>query len=391
MIRRLEIRNFKSHKDTRIDANNLTVLTGVNSAGKSSLVQALLLLRQSFFKGRLESGLELNGPLCRIGTGQDALCRFANEGEMEFCIRDDVAELRFDYGVDLNSVFADATDMHCRLQNGDEVGADMVRSGVLSKLSLFNSDFQYVSALRWGGKSHFDRFDYEVEKRRQLSVELGQGEAVAHYLYKFGGEDTYDYIDDAEPTSDRKLALSDQVELWERRISRDVTVSVQKGASDGFDILYGHKFSSTKVIDGLGAANVGYGISHVLPVLTALLTAKPNALVVLENPEAHLHPKGQSELARLIARVAQAGAQVIVETHSDHIINGVLVATKMFEEGRRGLDRSNVAIYSFDKDPDTQTFTVPREVKIVANGRLDSQPEGFFDQAEKDLFIIDGV
>ena len=90
MIRRLEIRNFKSHKDTRIDANNLTVLTGVNSAGKSSLVQALLLLRQSFFKGRLESGLELNGPLCRIGTGQDALCRFANEGEMEFCIRDDV-------------------------------------------------------------------------------------------------------------------------------------------------------------------------------------------------------------------------------------------------------------------------------------------------------------
>ena len=51
-------------------------------------------------------------------------------------------------------------------------------------------------------------------------------------------------------------------------------------------------------------------------------------LIVIENPETHLHPKGQANLAKLIALVAEQGVQIIIETHSDHIINGLRVATK---------------------------------------------------------------
>lgn len=397
MIRRIEIRNFKSHKDTVIDCGNLTVLSGVNSAGKSSLVQSLLLLRQTFLKERLENGLELNGVLCRIGTKEDARFRFADNGQIEFCICDDRAELRFDYNVrdkDDLSDFVDACDMSCRLADGEEFGFEAIKEGKLKDLSLFSNAFQYVSALRWGGRSHFDQFNYEVEKQRQISVELGQGEAVAHFLHKYGKEpeyDTCDYSsDDVEQSGKSKLTLIEQVEKWERRISRDISVFVQKGERNGFDILYGHVYPSTKPLEGLKAENIGYGISHVLPVLTALLSAKPNSLVVLENPEAHLHPGAQAELAKLIARVAQAGVQVIVETHSDHIINGILLATKLHEDGKRGLDREKVKMYFFDKDKKTQTFTIPEEVKIVEHGRLEKQPQGFFDQAEKDLFAIDG-
>ncbi|MDR1023283.1 MAG: AAA family ATPase [Prevotellaceae bacterium] len=68
MIIKLKIANFKSHKNTELNTGNLTVLTGINSSGKSSVLQSLLLLRQSFKKGRLSEGLDLNEPLKNIKT-----------------------------------------------------------------------------------------------------------------------------------------------------------------------------------------------------------------------------------------------------------------------------------------------------------------------------------
>ena len=78
MLDSMHIKNFKSHRDTAIELGNLTLLAGMNSSGKSSLIHALLLLRQSFLKGRLDQGLDLNEPLCRIGTGQDVLYRLSD-------------------------------------------------------------------------------------------------------------------------------------------------------------------------------------------------------------------------------------------------------------------------------------------------------------------------
>lgn len=80
MLTKLIISNFKSHLHSEIDTRNLTVLTGINGCGKTSLIQALLLLRQTNMKGRLRDGLDLNTPLCKIGIGNDALCQYAPEG-----------------------------------------------------------------------------------------------------------------------------------------------------------------------------------------------------------------------------------------------------------------------------------------------------------------------
>lgn len=76
------------------------------------------------------------------------------------------------------------------------------------------------------------------------------------------------------------------------------------------------------------AVNVGFGLSYVLPIVLALLVTKPGGLVIIENPEAHLHPRG-SYLGRLIALAAEAGVQVVVETHSDHIINGIRLMPRL--------------------------------------------------------------
>ena len=381
MLDSMHIKNFKSHRDTAIELGNLTLLAGVNSSGKSSLIHALLLLRQSFLKGCLDQGLDLNEPLCRIGTGQDILYRLADSNILTIEIAANEA-FQFAYDVDkaLGGTFLPKSSY----------SVNVVRDKVAS-LSLFNNNFQYVSSLRFGGRSHFDQYDYEVREQRQVSRFLGQGECVAHFLNHFGAEQSINYLFDGND-----YALADQVEIWLRRISYGITMEVKRSPMGGFDITYGYAYDGLKPISGLKAENVGYGISHSLSVLVALLSAKPGSLVILENPEAHLHPSGQAELAKLISRVVQGGVQVIVETHSDHILNGVLVATKLYELDNiklssKGLDRRKVKVYNVDKDNSIPMASAVSSIRIEEGGRIDYQPNGFFDQAEKDLGMLLGV
>jgi predicted ATPase len=121
-----------------------------------------------------------------------------------------------------------------------------------------------------------------------------------------------------------------------------------------------------------------------MPILVAILSAQKGALIIIENPEAHLHPNGIAKLTELICLASQAGIQIILETHSDHIINGILVQSKKFEQKEKGIDRNNVSIYHFFRD-EKEHCTIPNEIKILEGGRLSKQPEGFFDQIEIDL------
>lgn len=380
MITRLKLSNFKSHRASDLRFGELTVLTGSNSAGKTSVIHALLLLRQSYLKNRLGDGIELNGSLCRIGVGGDVLYRFADTNTMSVEM-DDEECFRFAYelGDGLGSSFVRKKEY-----------SDNIDVRTLGRLALFSDMFQYVSSMRLSGVSHFDRYDYEVGEHGQISKEFGQGEAVAHFLYEKGAEETFNYID----MSGTSL-LADQVCAWEQKISANLTIDVQKSLSGGFDVVYGYKIPGVKPVIDLRAENVGFGISHSLPIVAALVSAKPGALLILENPETHLHPKAQADLARLIARVAQRGVQIIVETHSDHIVNGILVASRLFEDvhsgkSKLGIDRQKIRIYYVDKDMKTPTCSSLHEVEILEGGRLSYQPKGFFDQAERDMYYLSG-
>lgn len=383
MLSALSIHNYKSHQRTDLALGNLTLLAGSNSSGKSSILQSLLLLRQSFLANKLGEGLELNGPLCKPGIGQDVLCRFATSGVISFDLTD-VALFRYRFDANEKRI---GTTFMARLPDETSSGAN---NDAERRLSLFGKDFQYVSSARLGGQSHFDGYDYEVGELRQVSKLLGQGECVAHFLDRYCAEKTTNYLFDGND-----YELADQVELWERKISAGLTVTVKKSPLGGYDVFYGYEFKGQKPVADLRAENIGYGISSSLPVIVALVAAKPGSLILLENPEAHLHPKGQAELAKLIARVAQAGVQVIVETHSDHILNGVLLATRSFEsenpeDRRKGLDRNKVRLYWIDHGESSMLSAVS-EVKVEAHGRLDYQPHGFFDQMELDQYRLFGI
>lgn len=123
--------------------------------------------------------------------------------------------------------------------------------------------------------------------------------------------------------------------------------------------------------------NVGFGLSYALPIIVALFlgTIEPNTIVLIENPEAHLHPKGQTELAKLIALSVEAGAQVIVETHSDHLFDGL----RVYAKNNKGFAK-RISTYWFELDLHKNSLV--ESVVIDDNGRLDKWPQGMFDQFE---------
>ena len=376
MITKLKISNFKSHYNTELNMGPLTALTGMNSSGKSSVLQSLLLLRQSFKKGRLSTGLDLNKPLCDIGKGYDALSRSAENDIITFAMDVETGE-RYEWNFDLT-----------REKLGDTFIPSTktpILSPSLSPLSLFTNNFQYLSASRWANRNLYPMDSYAVETEKQLSLEYGQGELVAHFLHHYGNHRDFDIqLDSVLHPDYSSKKLLEQTIAWESEVSPRVTMTVEKRA-DNITVEYGYTGTENgSPIKGLRAENVGFGLSYSLPVIVALLASSPDSLLIIENPEAHLHPRGQAKLAELMALTAQAGVQIILETHSDHIFNGLrkAIATKK-------IDKDKVKIHFFELNEDN--ISEGTEIQLSEKGRILNYKKGLFDQFDEDLDKLLGL
>jgi predicted ATPase len=126
--------------------------------------------------------------------------------------------------------------------------------------------------------------------------------------------------------------------------------------------------------------NVGFGLTYVLPVVTAVLFASPGDLLIIENPESHLHPQGQARLGKLFAQSAEQGVQLFIETHSDHVLNGVRVATK-----QQLISPEKVGIFFFERYLADEHRTEIIQPIIDENGRINKWPPGFFDEWDNQL------
>jgi len=129
--------------------------------------------------------------------------------------------------------------------------------------------------------------------------------------------------------------------------------------------------------------HTGFGLTQVLPMVVAALSAEYDALLLFENPEVHLHPAGQARMGVFLAEVAAAGVQVLVESHSDHVLNGIRRAVKAGI-----LEPNDAALHFFSpRSADASQVQTPA---MDADGRLDFWPDGFFDQFDKDLSALAG-
>ena len=232
------------------------------------------------------------------------------------------------------------------------------------------------------GKTNYDFVDSE-------------GRDIAEFLYNAG-------IDMAlhqgnpmiSPSCLDKLRLIDQVNAWLQVVSPGAQIRIDKREVDGEELfLQSVAFGRAGHEHGFKPQNVGFGISYVLPVLVALLTSIPEDIVIIENPEAHLHPRGQAEMGNLIARAAAYGIQVFVETHSDHVINGVRVAVKKGivkpeDVNIAFFERKGHEIIAEDGGKRKEYYADVRNIKIDNNGSLSEYPEDFMDEWNNQLMRL---
>jgi predicted ATPase len=373
MIEELEITNFKAFASTEVRFGGYTLLSGLNSSGKSTVIQALALLRQArdYLRVRDDSsGLPLNGELVELGTGRDALTEdYVSTGdELEIGFRIQAKngrerEWRFRYGPE---------DDFLPLTASRPSDAVLVDEGAFyglydSTFSVFREGFQYLRADRINPAVTFPR-SYEMSVRRGF---LGtRGEYATDYL-------SHHQADLVESTAlrypDTSSQLLAQVEGWMGEICPGVRI--QAAAIERTDLVrldYRFVHAEEVVTGPRRPTNVGFGLTYVLPIVIACLTAKPGALLLLENPEAHLHPRGQSAMARLTCAAAASGAQVVVETHSDHILNGVRLAVK-----RGLLPAEDTVLQYFRRKGVGIDIVTPI---IGSDGMISHWPTGFFDE-----------
>ena len=370
MIQSLHLQNFKCFEDQSFELGNLTLLSGLNGTGKSSVLQSLVTLRQSYQQRFLQNTeLLLNGDLIQLGKAKDVFYEGATSKEFGFRLNfSNQSSANWDFEYD---------------QKADVVRLTSIPvPDSVYKASLFGDDFHYLTAERIGPRTTFEASDYFVREHRQLGI---RGEYTPHFLETFGNEkivsEALTHPKTKEQKAEETTRLRAQVEAWMSDISPGVQInltsypdidliSLQYAFTDGS--LFTNRYRST---------NVGFGITYTLPVLVALLSSQRDALVLLENPEAHLHPKGQFQLGELMARAASCGIQIVVESHSDHVLNGIRIAV------RQGiLLPEQLCLYYLERNP--QIDQISSQVispHVDKNGRIDQWPDGFFDEWEKSL------
>lgn len=363
MITGITLRNFKAFKEFEFRPSNLTVLAGMNGMGKSSVIQALLLLRQSFYDTRLMNGaISLNGNLVNLGTGKDVLYQYADNEKIGIGLA--VDEKRYMW------------EFEYRPEPDYLSGANQAERQEFADINLFGDKFQYLHAERQGPDDIYAMNDFVVASQRQVGI---HGELAAHYLYLYRNEEVS--VANLHHAGAKTTRLYHQVEAWLGEISPGIRANVTNLPGTNSVVLTYQYATGNDYTDNFRPTNVGFGITYCLPIIVSILSARPGKLIIVENPEAHLHPRGQSAMGKLMALAAESGIQIVVETHSDHVVNGIRIAAK---EGLIVPD--HIRIYFFDREVGSKEHTTRiLSPAIDAEGGIDVFPDGFFDEWERNL------
>jgi predicted ATPase len=382
-IEALRITNFKCFQDLRLSLAQLSLFTGYNAAGKSTALQGLLLLAQACRWDPYSNAVPLAGQLVRLGLPGDLLSASATARSIRMGIQTTEDSITWE------------------LEPG-ELAVGLLK---VKEASLSTADGECVSWQDALWPLAIQRLAVNAEHLRRLLSEIIVISAV-----RSGPSDAYPVPDDAGRFH-ADVGVEGQFAPWWLARSSDDEVDEERrhplecGTSfrrqlDAYlgDLFPGAQVNAEQISrtaqvrlelrtsstgEWIRPANIGYGLTYAFPILTALLAAKKGQVVIIDSPEAHLHPSAQSAMGRLLARIASAGVQVIVETHSDHVLNGVRLAIR-----DKIVSPNEVAIHFF-AGPAEGTHGVS-SLHVDSNGSIESWPEGFFDQSERDLTQLAG-
>lgn len=369
MIKSISLQNFKCFSEKRdIELAKVTILYGHNGRGKSSLSQALLMLGQSMKERNDLNQLSVVGDLVKLDSFDDIKTADSGQEELKFWIKTDKEKVEMGF-----SPFPDKPQLgrlSTLLYNGedrfvvqstqaadtrDENGKVAFSTSDISVLQQLKS-IVYISAGRLGPVNDVIRND------SLPSNNIGvRGENLLNAL----SHQTPEFISYVGQCLSRILGGA-SVKIRDPKATR---LELLLDSRDGGQLFH--------------PVNVGFGYSYVLPVIVGMLLADKGSIVIIENPEAHLHPGAQSRIMEfLIEQSKIRDLQLIIETHSDHVVNGMRISMK-----KGCLKPVDSVIQHFAYTGQESTPVITRIASDV-NGNLSDYPEDFQDEWTKQLLEL---
>jgi hypothetical protein len=411
-ISRIAVSGFKSiHTKQAIEIRPLTILAGANSSGKTSLMQPVLLLKQTLEAPYDPGALLIRGPNVEFSEAKQMFFKSLGSPKPD-CIE---VELH----VDKDRISLAYSDVKKQGQGPVEIVSQTDTTGDREVTLTYDmdgdklvdqfSDDPFVKALTQrlkyvlSGSVTRNRCFLEARLFRELDQATDSGITVGRsnaftpllegiiHLPGLRGNPERIYplsaVGKTFPGTFQNYVASvilhwaegsnENVEQLGRDLSAlGLTWKVEARSVDDTRVELRVGRLSTRPRKGgardlVSIADVGFGVSQTLPVVVALLAAGPGQMVFIEQPEIHLHPRAQVAMATLLAKAAQRGVRVVVETHSSLLLLGV---QSLVAEGT--LTASDVALHWFLRDPESGITTV-RSAELDEAGRFGDWPEDF--------------
>lgn len=380
MIKEIRVKGLKSIRDLSIECSNLNIFTGVNSSGKSTFLQALLIASQTGWTDDC-----LDGPLA-LSLGEFREVRNFNmpREDIEIMVWD--SECSIPAKVVLTE--QDENDGYTvTISDGD--GHELYEAAFdfgdedqdCPSIPMYGFDLKYLSCHRIGPMDIY-------EKRMRNNESMGiEGEYAFSYLLK-NMEKPLDGIDSYNKFAGNTLI--EQVNQWLDYIAGTTLKITDLKKTNYMQVKYNNN-PKNRNQEALYCRpmNVGAGISYLISILVICLGSAKFDTIVIENPEIHLHPKAQSKLCEFLYFISNNDRQIFVETHSDHIFNGIRVGTALGT-----MDRDKISTNFFALDDNFETQCNPIKFgdfgKVIGtNDKMDIND--LFDQFELDIDKMLGI
>jgi predicted ATPase len=377
MINEISIQNFKCFQsETNFKFSKINLLTGINGRGKSSLLQAILLLSQSARKNENLNKLLINGEHLELGNYYDIKNSDTLKSE----------KIKFNLKLDsplISDVVIQYEGNPDKPLIAELVSADLISKGVsievnpklkktddlILTLASILKKVHFVSADRLGPVKYVDKLDIpdflNVGPRGEYTINI-----LSDYLNLGNVQEPLCLGNDAKH-------ILQQTQEWLNYILEGGKIKIegQEQSSSVLTMLLNNRNNS----HAYKPANVGFGYSYILPLIVTGLVAKPGEIIIIENPEAHLHPRAQARISEFFSKVASCGIQVFIESHSEHILNGLRIGAL---NSNISLNYNELSIQYFSEDFKSEKLNMDEKGKIA------NWPHGFFDQQELDLSTI---
>jgi len=399
-------------KESRIEIRPLTILAGANSSGKSSIMQPLLLMKQTLQASYDPGALRLNGPNVKLTSVDQLVSRpqvdlgshtFAFSVESPKGLTHRITYSSKDREIEIQEMYIevhiDNEGARSLRLNPGRKGADLQTDlsrllpgesvpeppdGTQLVINRYRCFLAFTLEAIAGNESSFAALptfglfpSYYLERMihvpglrgnpERIYERTASGPSFPGTFEKYVDTIIADWIkndDDRLTELETELAQLGMTGEVSVRPVNDAQLELQvgrlaKGRSQGQDLV--------------NVADVGFGVSQVLPVLVALLVAERGQLVYVEQPELHLHPRAQYALAGIMADAAKRGVKVVAETHSALLL---LQIRTLLAKG--DLDPDLVKLHWFLRDPEDGTTSI-HTTDLDENGAFGDWPEDFGD------------